>query len=94
MRNLDPRRGEAAASAAADSILVVPAALKHLVDPVRTLLETLEAQVTRFGRHGSSVDYLSWERVLGEQVAAIERAAHQCTIAALPTGCRPSGNGL
>jgi hypothetical protein len=86
MQHRDPRKGEAAVPAAENSILVVPTTLKRLVEPVRALIEKLEGQVTRYGRDGSAVDYAGWERTVGEQVAAIERAAHQCTVEALSIG--------
>jgi hypothetical protein len=78
----NPRRGEATASAA-DTILVeIPAHLKRLVAPIESLIESVGQRVAQLGRDGKAVDYAAIERLYAELSAAIETAAHQCTLEA------------
>jgi hypothetical protein len=74
------RRGRS--SAAADIVLKIPARLKHLVAPIENLIESVESRANQLGRDGRSVDYGSIERRYAELSAAIETAAHQCTLEA------------
>jgi hypothetical protein len=78
----NPRRGEATASAAATILVEIPACLKHLVEPVMKLIDAVESRVVQLGRDGRSVDYAAIEVGYAELSAAIEAAAHQCTLAA------------
>jgi hypothetical protein len=79
----DPRRGEAAASAAAAIVVQIPAHLKHLVAPIEKLVATLEERTKQLRRDGCSVDYAALERQFGEQAAAIESAANLCALEAV-----------
>jgi len=82
MRIRTPGRGEAAASTAASIVLKVPAHLKHLVAPFESLIEEVDKRAEQLGRDGRAVDYAQIERAFAEQVAAIETAAHHCTLQA------------
>ena len=77
-----PRRGEAAASAAAAIVLKIPANLKHLVAPIEKLIETVSARTEQLRRDGRRVDYAAIERLFSDQVAAIESATHLCALEA------------
>ena len=81
----NPSRGEAAASAATDIVVAIPAHLKPLVAPIQKLLRAVEKQMAQLCRDGGAVDYGEIERLYGEQIAAVESAAHECTLAALAT---------
>lgn len=82
MRIPSPGRGEAAAPAAANIVLNVPACLKHLVAPLENLIEAVGQSAAQLGRDGRSVDYAAIERGYAELSAAIETAAHRCTLEA------------
>jgi len=83
MQILTPERGAAAASAAANILLSIPSNLKHLVEPVEQLIKIVEERVEVVGRDGRAVDYARLERSYAERVAAIESAAHLCTLEAM-----------
>jgi hypothetical protein len=78
----NPRRGEAAASAATTIVVEIPARLKHLVTPIEKLIESVGKHADQLGRDGRAVDYAAIERGYAELSAAIETAAHQCTLEA------------
>lgn len=81
----NPRRGEATASAADSIVVEIPARLKHLVAPIKSLIDAVEQRADQLHRDGKSVDYAAIERVYAELSASIETAAHQCTLAAAAT---------
>ncbi len=83
MRNQDPVRGEAAVSAATGIVLVIPSNLKHLAPPIQKLIGAVKQQANGLRDNGRAVDYAAVECAYAEQVAAIESAAHQCTLEAL-----------
>jgi hypothetical protein len=83
----DPRKGEAAVPA---GILVVPATLKRLVEPVRALIEKLEGQVTRYGRDGSAVDYGRSCRFSGSIEQRFSRASCENTRGCARSPAAPS----
>lgn len=78
----NPRRGEAAASAATTIVVEIPARLKHLVAPIEKLIESVGKRADQLSRDGRAVDYAAIERGYAELSAAIETAAHQCTLVA------------
>lgn len=78
----NPRRGEAATSAAAPIVVEIPARLKHLVSPIEKLVESVGKRADQLGRDGRAVDYAAIERSYAELTAAIETAAHRCTLSA------------
>lgn len=83
MRIKHPERGAAAAPAAAEILLSIPSNLKHLVVPIEQLIRAVTEQTARVGRDGRAVDYARLECSYAERAAAIESAAHQCTLAAM-----------
>lgn len=74
------RRGHS--SAAKDIVIQVSAHLKHLVPPIERLIESVGRRADQLGRDGRAVDYAAIERAFAVEVADIETAAHQCTLAA------------
>ena len=78
----NPRRGEATASAAVTILVEIPARLKSLVEPMQKLIDAVEKRAEQLGRDGRAVDYATIEVGYAELSAAIETAAHQCTLAA------------
>ncbi len=79
MRNQRPGRG-----AVEDEIVVeVPVACKSMVDSIEALCAAVAARATSAQRGGEAVDYASVEREIGELTAAVECAAHDCTLSAL-----------
>lgn len=79
MHNQRPGRG-----AVDDKIVVeVPVTCKSMVEPIEQLLAVVVGRA-KSARHGSeAVDYAAMEREIAELTAAVERAAHECTLAAL-----------
>lgn len=63
-------------------VIEVPAEHKDLADAVRRLIARVTVQVKR-GPGGKAIDYGKVEREVGEDAAAIERAAHRSVLAAL-----------
>lgn len=53
-------------------VLKVPAQRQHVVAPIEKLIETVSARTEQMRRDGGRVDYAAIERLLAEQVAAIE----------------------
>jgi len=82
MRIQNPRRGEATASVAARIVVEIPAHLKHLVAPIENLIDAVGKRADQLGRDGRAVDYAAIERGYAELSAAIETAAHHCTLLA------------
>jgi hypothetical protein len=58
----NPRRGEAATSAAGTIVVEIPARLMHLVAPVENLIESVGKRVDQLGRNGRAADYAAIER--------------------------------
>lgn len=84
----NPTKGEAAASATADIVLTIPACLKTLAKPIEELLVAAKEQVSKCGRDGQAVDYGQVERSFAELSAAIETAAHECTLQSMATDAK------
>ena len=84
----NPTKGEAAASAAADIILTIPASLEALAKPIEALLVAAEEQVIKCGRDGRAVDYGQVERSFAKLSAAIETATHECTLQSMATDAK------
>jgi hypothetical protein len=78
----NPRRGEATASAAGSILVEIPARLKHLVAPIKSLIDAVGQRSDQLARDGKAVDYAAIERLYAELSASIETAAHRCTLAA------------
>lgn len=83
MLNPESRERRGHSSAATDIVLKIPARLKHLVTPIEKLVESVDKRAGQLSRDGRAVDYAEIERAFAEQVAAIETAAHHCTLAAM-----------
>lgn len=75
-------RGDATASADGTIVVEIPARLKLLVAPIKSLLDAVGQRADQLARDGKAVDYASIERLYAELSAAIETAAHLCTLAA------------
>lgn len=67
----------------ATMMLEIPDALKPMFEPLRDLLKEAQAQVDRGRVLGREAQYESFEERLVEKLAAVERGAHQATLAAL-----------
>lgn len=85
MQTRNPRRGEAAAPAAASIVVEIPARLKHLMMPIAKLIDAVGKGADQLGRDGRAVDYAAIEVGYAELTAAIETAAHHCTLEAATT---------
>ena len=75
------RRGRS--SAAANIVVEIPAHLKSLVTPIENLIAVVAERADELGREGRAVDYATLERMFAEHSAAIETAAHDCTLQAM-----------
>jgi hypothetical protein len=83
MRHRRPGRGTVE-----DKIVIeVPVACKSMVSSIEALF-AVAARAARAGRGGESVDYAAVEREIAERTAAVERAAHGCTLGSLEVDAR------
>lgn len=83
MLNPESKERRGRSSAAANIVVEVPAHLKPLVTPIENLIAAVAKRAEELGRDGRAVDYAAVERVFAEQAAAIENAAHDCTLQAV-----------
>jgi hypothetical protein len=80
MQNTRPGRG---AAAAREIVVAVPVELKHLVEPIQNLIETVKRRVAVVRQDGKAIDYGEVERSYEKCASAIERESHRCTLEAL-----------
>ncbi|HEY3818875.1 MAG TPA: hypothetical protein VGL81_17005 [Polyangiaceae bacterium] len=64
-------------------VLEIEDALKPMLEPLRDLLKETRAQVERGRSLRREAQYESFEGLLVEKLAAVERGAHQATLSAL-----------
>lgn len=84
MQNQRPGRG-----AVEDKIVIeVPVACKSMVAPLESLCAGVAARAASARLGGEAVDYAEVERQIAELTAAVERAAHGCTLGALEVDAR------
>ncbi len=79
MRNQRPGRG-----ATEDKIVIeAPVDCKCMVESIEALCSKVAEWASSAGRGSEAVDYAQLERRIGELTAAVERAAHRCTLRSL-----------
>jgi hypothetical protein len=83
MANPESQERRGRSSAAATIVVEVPAHLKALAAPIVNLISAVGKRFGELGRDGRPVDYATVEREFAEHAAAIETAAHDCTLDAM-----------
>ena len=69
-------------------VIAVPVSCKGLAQSIRELITTVRSRIESLRQGGEAVDYSAVEREIGELTAAIECAAHGCTLSSLEVDAR------
>ncbi len=64
-------------------VAAVPVSCKGLAQSIRELITTVCSRVDSLQQGGEAVDYSAVEREIGDLTAAIECAAHGCTLSSM-----------